>query len=132
MRTSQKTSEIIATIGIDLGKNTFHLVGLDERGAIVLQQKISRGQLERRRGQCSYRQRKKAARVAASGQLGRKRPRRAQSPDASTQTTELGRHPRRPNSTENLSPHLTTKNDGHHNNEFSFQKRQAAAVVLLR
>lgn len=27
----------IATIGIDLGKNTFHLVGLDRRGAIVLQ-----------------------------------------------------------------------------------------------
>jgi len=26
----------IATIGIDIGKNTFHLVGLDQRGAIVL------------------------------------------------------------------------------------------------
>src|SRR5437016_13599721 len=38
----------IATIGIDLGKNTFHLVGLDTRGAIVLQLKLSRGQLERR------------------------------------------------------------------------------------
>ena len=38
----------IATIGIDLGKNTFHLVGLDRRGAIVLQLKLSRGQLERR------------------------------------------------------------------------------------
>jgi len=48
MRTSQKTAEIITTIGIDLGKNTFHLVGLDKRGAIVLQQKVSRGQLERR------------------------------------------------------------------------------------
>jgi hypothetical protein len=34
----------IATIGIDLGKNTFHLVGLDTRGAIVLQLKLSRGQ----------------------------------------------------------------------------------------
>jgi transposase len=40
--------EPIATIGVDLGKNTFHLVGLDERGAIVLQQTVSRGQLERR------------------------------------------------------------------------------------
>jgi transposase len=48
MRTSQKTSEAIATIGVDLGKNTFHLVGLDKRGAIVLQPKVSRGQLERR------------------------------------------------------------------------------------
>jgi transposase len=37
-----------ATIGLDLGKNTFHLVGLDRRGAIVLQLKLSRGQLERR------------------------------------------------------------------------------------
>jgi transposase len=37
-----------ATIGIDLGKNTFHLVGLDRRGAIVLQLKLSRAQLERR------------------------------------------------------------------------------------
>jgi hypothetical protein len=48
MRTPQKTLEPIATIGVDLGKNTFHLVGLDKRGAIVLQQKVSRGQLERR------------------------------------------------------------------------------------
>jgi transposase len=42
------TPSTIATIGIDLGKNTFHLVGLDQRGAIVLQLKLSRGQLERR------------------------------------------------------------------------------------
>jgi transposase len=38
----------ITTIGIDLGKNTFHLVGLDRRGAIASQLKLSRGQLERR------------------------------------------------------------------------------------
>ena len=44
MRTSQKTPETIATIGIDLGKNTFHLVGLDKRGAIALQRKVSRSQ----------------------------------------------------------------------------------------
>ena len=48
MRTSRKTPDTITTIGVDIGKNTFHLVGLDKRGAIVLQQKISRGQLERR------------------------------------------------------------------------------------
>jgi hypothetical protein len=35
MRTSQKTLEAISTIGIDVGKNRFHLVGLDKRGAIV-------------------------------------------------------------------------------------------------
>jgi hypothetical protein len=41
MRTSQKTLEPTATIGVDLGKNTFHLVGLDKRGATVLRQKVS-------------------------------------------------------------------------------------------
>ena len=35
-------------IGIDIGKNSFHVVGLDERGAIVLRQKWSRGQVEAR------------------------------------------------------------------------------------
>ncbi len=39
MRTSQKAAGITTTIGIDIGKNTFHLVGLNKRGAIVLQQK---------------------------------------------------------------------------------------------
>ena len=38
----------VSTIGIDLGKNSFHLVGLDQRGAIVLLLKCSRAQLERR------------------------------------------------------------------------------------
>jgi transposase len=50
MRTSQKTPGAIITIGLDLGKNTFHLVGLDKRGAIVLQQRVSRAQIERRLG----------------------------------------------------------------------------------
>jgi hypothetical protein len=36
------TPATIATIGIDIGKNSFHLVGLDRRGAIVLQLKLSR------------------------------------------------------------------------------------------
>jgi hypothetical protein len=34
----------IAAIGIDIGKNSFHVVGHDARGAIVLRQKWSRGQ----------------------------------------------------------------------------------------
>src|SRR5215469_16041539 len=38
----------VSTIGIDLGKNSFHLVSLDQRGAIVWQLKCSRAQLERR------------------------------------------------------------------------------------
>jgi transposase len=44
----QSTPSTVATIGIDIGKNTFHLVGLDQRGAIVFQLKTSRQQLERR------------------------------------------------------------------------------------
>ena len=38
----------IAVIGIDIGKNSFHIVGHDERGTIVLRQKWSRGQVEAR------------------------------------------------------------------------------------
>ena len=38
----------IAFAGIDIGKNSFHIVGHDERGAIVLRQKWSRGQVEAR------------------------------------------------------------------------------------
>jgi transposase len=41
-------AEAVATIGIDIGKNTFHLIGLDRKGAIVLRQKLSRGQVEGR------------------------------------------------------------------------------------
>ena len=36
----------VSVIGIDIGKNSFHIVGLDDRGAIVLRQKWSRGQME--------------------------------------------------------------------------------------
>ena len=35
----------IHTIGIDLSKTTFHVVGLDEKGAVVLRRKQSRKQL---------------------------------------------------------------------------------------
>jgi transposase len=45
---SQKLHSAIAVIGIDIGKNSFHVVGHDQRGAIVLQQKWSRGQAETR------------------------------------------------------------------------------------
>src|SRR6516164_5275416 len=48
MHTHQKSSDPIATIGLDIGKNTFHLVGLDKRGTIVMRIKLSRNQLVRR------------------------------------------------------------------------------------
>ena len=38
----------IAVIGIDIGKNSFHVVGQDTRGEIVLRQKWSRHQVEAR------------------------------------------------------------------------------------
>ena len=37
----------IHTIGIDLGKTSFHLVGLNERGEVVVRKKFSRAQLLR-------------------------------------------------------------------------------------
>ena len=45
---SQQANCAIAMIGIDIGKNSFHVVGHDRRGAIVLRQKWSRGQVEAR------------------------------------------------------------------------------------
>jgi transposase len=45
---SSKSSPAVATMGIDIGKNSFHVIGLDARGALVLRQKWSRGQLEAR------------------------------------------------------------------------------------
>jgi transposase len=45
---SQQVSTTIAVMGVDIGKNSFHVVGLDQRGAIVLRQRWSRGQVESR------------------------------------------------------------------------------------
>ena len=39
---SQNFNSAVAVIGIDIGKNSFHVVGLNGRGAIVLRQKWSR------------------------------------------------------------------------------------------
>jgi hypothetical protein len=36
---SQTLNSKIAVIGIDIGKNSFHIVGQDRRGALVLRQK---------------------------------------------------------------------------------------------
>ena len=45
---SQTAQTAVAVIGIDIGKNSFHAVGQDKRGEIVLRQKWSRGQVEAR------------------------------------------------------------------------------------
>jgi transposase len=45
---SEKLNTAVAVMGIDIGKNSFHVVGLDARGAIALRQKWSRGQVETR------------------------------------------------------------------------------------
>src|SRR5947209_3926117 len=45
---SEKPISAVAVIGIDIGKNSFHVVGHDDRGAIVLRQRWSRGEVEAR------------------------------------------------------------------------------------
>jgi transposase len=40
-----KATATIAVIGIDIGKNVFHPIGLDYQGAVVLKVKLSCGQL---------------------------------------------------------------------------------------
>ncbi len=45
---SETLKRAVAVVGIDIGKNAFHVVGLDLRGAIVLRQRWSRGQVETR------------------------------------------------------------------------------------
>ena len=46
---SHKTAAtVVHSIGIDTGKNTLHLIGLDDQGAIVLREKIARGRIAAR------------------------------------------------------------------------------------
>ena len=45
---SEKIIPEIAVVGIDIGKTSFHVIGLDHRGAVVLRQRWSRGQVEAR------------------------------------------------------------------------------------
>src|SRR5437870_11192174 len=45
---SKADTAVARTIGIDTGKNTLHMIGLDERGAIVLREKISRARIAAR------------------------------------------------------------------------------------
>jgi transposase len=46
---SRKTDTVVvSTIGIDTGKNTLHLIGLDDEGTIVLREKLSRSRIRTR------------------------------------------------------------------------------------
>ena len=47
-RHAEKVIPEIAVVGIDIGKTSFHVIGLDHRGAVVLRQRWSRGQVEAR------------------------------------------------------------------------------------
>jgi transposase len=62
---SNKSIATIATMGIDIGKNSFHVVGLDRRGAIVLRQKWSRGQVAARLARRVEHTRARKHRIAA-------------------------------------------------------------------
>src|ERR1700745_2921793 len=42
------TVHAVTAIGIDMGKNTLHMIGLDSRGTIVLREKVSRGRITSR------------------------------------------------------------------------------------
>src|SRR4029079_9336781 len=44
----KSTVHAVTAIGIDMGKNTLHMVGLDLRGAIVLRERVSRGRVASR------------------------------------------------------------------------------------
>jgi transposase len=44
----RNTNPTVATMGIDIGKNSFHVAGRDRRVAIVVRQKWTRGQIEAR------------------------------------------------------------------------------------
>jgi transposase len=44
----RSTNLSVATMGIDIGKNSFHVVGLDQRGAIVVRQRWTRSQIRTR------------------------------------------------------------------------------------
>ncbi len=42
---ARQATDQVTAIGIDIGKNNFHLIGLDDAGNIVLHRKLSRSQV---------------------------------------------------------------------------------------
>ena len=45
---SKKDTAAVRAIGIDTDKNTLHMIGLDEKGTIVLREKVSCGRIATR------------------------------------------------------------------------------------
>ena len=70
-RASVTRSTAIATMGIDIGKNSFHIVGPDRRSAIVLLQKWSRGQVEARLATAKKRLHHNVVAIALANKLTR-------------------------------------------------------------
>ena len=48
---SNKSNATVATMGIDIGKNSFHVVGLDQRGAIAARAAADAARADRRDAQ---------------------------------------------------------------------------------
>lgn len=42
---TRKATDQVTTLGMDFGKKTFHLIGLDAEGNIALRRKLSRSQV---------------------------------------------------------------------------------------
>ncbi len=42
---ARQATDQVTTIGIDIGKNNLHLIGLDDAGNIVLHRKLTRNQV---------------------------------------------------------------------------------------
>src|SRR5215831_1110046 len=81
---SQRSNCAIAVVGIDIGKNSFHIVAHDQRGAIVLRQKWSRGQVEARLANLTVPDRHGGLRRRASSQ-----PQAARTSDSTTTCSPL-------------------------------------------
>src|SRR5258706_12302074 len=95
---SQKLDTSPAVIGIDIGKNSFHIVGQNQRGAIVLRQKWSRGQLGARLAnlppcrigmEACVRAHHLSRKLQALGQYARLVPWKCVGPDSQGTTTDV-------------------------------------------
>jgi len=76
-RMPKAKSAAIATLGgVDIGKSTFHLIGLDKRGAIVLRERLSRAQIEEGRMRGGQLVPNKSREFLVQKGQGRLRPRR--------------------------------------------------------
>jgi len=74
---SQTLNTTIAVIGIDIGKNSFHIVGHDGRGAIVLHRCME----QRRAVRCAFHDKADLAGMRGLARSDRLEPARASLPD---------------------------------------------------